>query len=180
MDAGIAGLIGALAGAVIGGGVAITKSYIDSKSLQTLEAAKVEWARENQIATELREHVGSVSRSLLTCQHSLEWICSLTDDNSQLTAEQVANYHSEIHKEFPILLGELTVVSSLSDDAYKDLSVLSDQIFAIDGKIVTALHVFDTSPMDASRLVAEQKQDAIALYRELPRAIGQIMKSIRT
>jgi hypothetical protein len=175
MDAAAAALIGA----AIGGGVAILKSFIDGWSQRKLEKAKAAWSRDNTVGTELRGHVATVARELLAAQHSLEWVCSLTDQGRQLSASAVEGYHAEIHATFPKLLGALAAVSSLDDRAYRDLSELAEKVFAIDGAIADALRDFSGSPAIASGEVAKQRADATSLYRELPISIARIMKDLR-
>jgi hypothetical protein len=157
MDAAEAGLIGA----AIGGGVAILKSAIDGWSQRKLEKAKAEWSRDNTVGAELRAHVATVARELFDVQHSIEWLCSKTDGNSELTKEDVERYDTEIHASFPKLLGALATVSSLNERAYNDLSVLAKHLFEIDGKIAGALRGFSTSTskMDASVSVAKERKE---------------------
>ena len=175
MDAATAGLIGA----AIGGGVAIIKSFVDGWSQRRLERAKAEWARSNVVETELRAHVAAVARELLAAQHSMEWLCSLTDGGAVLSQAAVERYHAEIHATFPKLLGALATVSSVEDRVYRELSSLSDKVFELDGVIANALRAFDGSPPKASAEVAKQRSGATELYRELPRSVATIMKSVR-
>jgi hypothetical protein len=175
MDAAMAGLIGA----AIGGGVAIVNSFATSWSQRRLEKAKAEWAHENAVRTELRAHVAAVARELLAAQHSMEWLCSLTDDGNTLSRSDVARYHDEIHATFPKLLGALATVSSVSDRTYKELAGLADQVFTVDGAIAGALRGFPASPVTASAKVATQRADATQLYRQLPISVARIMKDLR-
>ncbi len=174
MDPATAGLIGA----AIGGGVALLKSAVDGWNTRRLEAAKAEWTQEHAVETELRAHVASVAKDLLACQHSMEWICSLTDGGAELTPQNVAGYHAEIHEGFPNLLGGLATVSSLNDRVYRELSELADKIFAIDSAIAAALQGYDQSPARASAEVAKQRKAATDLYKALPQSIGEIMKGV--
>jgi hypothetical protein len=176
MDAAEAGLIGA----AIGGGVAILKSWIDGRSQVKLEKAKAEWSKENAVAAELRTHVATVARELFAVQHSIEWLCSKTDENSELSVEDVDRYDTEIHTTFPKLLGALATVSSLNEQAYNDLSVLAFSLFKIDGKIARALRGFSTavSKMGASAMVANERGEVTRLWRELPVSISRIMKDL--
>jgi hypothetical protein len=107
-----------LYGVAIGSGFTILKSWIDGRSQARLEKAKAEWSRDNAVATELRTHVATVARELFAAQHSIEWLCSKTDGNSELTKEDVERYDTEIHATFPKLLGALATVSSLNERAY--------------------------------------------------------------
>jgi hypothetical protein len=118
LDTAVAGLLGA----AIGGGVAILKSFIDGRSQRNLEQAKAKWSREGTVATELRTHVATVARELLSAQHSMEWLCWQTQQGSkQLDEKAVTDYHGEIHATFPKLLGALAAVSSLNARAYNDV-----------------------------------------------------------
>src|SRR5262245_997229 len=175
MDSGTAGLIGA----ALGGGVAILNTFVTSRGQRRLEKAKAEWAHENAVRTELRGHVATVARELLAAQHSMEWLCSLTDEGHTLSASDVARYHDEIHTTFPRLLGALATVSAVSDRTYKKLAGLADQIFEIDGAIARALRGFPASASTASAQVAEQRNAAAGLYRELPVSVASIMKDLR-
>jgi hypothetical protein len=176
LDAAVAGLLGA----AIGGGVAILKSFIDGRSQRNLEQAKAQWSREGTVATELRTHVATVARELLSAQHSMEWLCWQTQRGSkQLDEKAVTDYHGEIHATFPKLLGALAAVSSLNARAYKELSVLADKVFAIEGKIAAALVDFKTSPHAATTGVAEQHVSATSLYRELPISLARVMKDLQ-
>lgn len=174
MDAATAGLIGA----VLGGGVALVTSLIDGWNSRKLEAAKAQWGQEHAVGAELRGHVGAVARHLLSCQHSMEWLCALTDDGGVLTQKSVETYHREIHATFPKLLGGLATVSSLDSRLYAELERLAEEVFRIDGKIADALKKFDRAPAEASREVSTQRIDATELYRKLPREIGEIMKGV--
>jgi len=174
MDAATAGLVGA----ALGGGVAIIKSFVDSWSQRRLEKAKAEWARSGAVATELRAHVAAVARELLAAQHSMEWLCSLTDGGTVLSPAAVERYHAEIHATVPKLLGALATVSSVEDRVYRELARLSDDVFAQDKLIADALRTFDRSPSSASAEVAKQRSGATELYRELPVSIATIMKSV--
>jgi hypothetical protein len=176
LDAAVAGLLGA----AIGGGVAILKSFIDGRSQRNLEEAKAKWSREGTVATELRLHVATVARELLSAQHSMEWLCWQTQQGSKLLDEKaVTDYHGEIHATFPKLLGALAAVSSLNDRAYNELSVLADKVFAIEGKIAAALVGFKISAQAATSGVAEQHASATSLYRELPMSLARVMKDLQ-
>jgi len=175
MDSGTAGLIGA----AIGGGVAIINSLVTGWNQRRLEKAKVQWAREHAVETELRAHVATVARELLAAQHSMEWLCSLTDGQATLSPSDVERYHAEIHATFPKLLGALATVSSVSDRSYRDLAGLADQVFAVDGAIADALRGFRASPPTASAQVAKQRAAATKLYRDLPISVARIMKDLR-
>jgi hypothetical protein len=175
MDAATAGLIGT----AIGGGVTILTSLVNSHSLRRLEAAKAEWAQASLVDTELRSHVASVARELLAAQHSMEWLCSLTDGGAVLAPTAVDTYHAEIHATFPKLLGALATVSSLHDRASQDLLGLGDKVFAIDNTIAGALRGFPASPSTASLEVSKQRASATALYKSLPVSIARIMKDLR-
>jgi hypothetical protein len=176
LDAAVAGLIGA----AIGGGVAILKSFIDGRSQRNLEEAKAKWSRESTVATELRTHVATVARELLSFQHSMEWLCWQTQHGSkQLDEKAVTDYHAEIHATCPKLLGALAAVSSLDARAYDELSVLADKVFAIEGKIADGLVDFKASAHAASSAVAEQHARATSLYHELPMSLAGVMKNLQ-
>jgi hypothetical protein len=180
MDAAVAGLIGSIDGTIAGGVLGILTSLIQSRSQRALEQAKVEWERKSAVDTELRAHVATVARELLSAQHSMEWICWQVHDGSKiLDNKAVDEYHKEIHVTFPKLLGSLAEVSSLDDRAYKELLALADKIFKIDIKIAEALREFKTSSQQASEAVSWQHKEAVSLYRQLPDDISKIMKDIR-
>jgi hypothetical protein len=172
MDAAIAGLLGA----VIGGGVALLKSFIDGRTAHRLELDKARLAHRGAVETELRGHVAAVARDLLACQHSMEWICSSTDGKSVLSGDKVSNYHAEIHESFPRLLGALAAVASLNDVAYKALLELANKVFKVDQQIAKALRDYENSPQMASANVSAHRNAATELYEELPRKIAEIMK----
>jgi hypothetical protein len=175
MDAATAGLVGA----ALGGGVTILKSFVDSLSQRRLEMAKAQWGREGLLDTELRTHVASVARELLSAQHSMEWLCALTDGDTVLSQAAVDTYHLEIHATYPKLLGAIATVSSLNERAYQDLVVIADKVFAIDNTITEALRGFQSSPTSASSTVSKQRAAATALYRSLPVSIARVMKDLR-
>ena len=175
MDAATAGLIGA----ALGAGATMLKTLVDGYSTRRLEAAKAQWARASVIDTELRTHVASVAKELLSAQHSMEWLCSLTDSGSTLTTTAVDTYHTEVHATFPKLLGALATVSSLNERTYRDLQVLADKVFAIDSTIADALRGHATSPAATSAHVAQQRVAATELYQSLPLSIARIMRDAR-
>jgi hypothetical protein len=156
MDAAIAGLLGA----VIGGGVALLKSFIDGRTAHRLELDKARLAHRGAVETELR----------------MEWICSSTDGKSVLSGDKVSNYHAEIHESFPRLLGALAAVASLNDVAYKALLELANKVFKVDQQIAKALRDYENSPQMASANVSAHRNAATELYEELPRKIAEIMK----
>jgi hypothetical protein len=175
MEAATAGLVGA----ALGAGVTILKSLVDSYSLRKLESAKAQWTRAAAIDSELRTHVASVARELLSAQHSMEWLCALTDGDAVLSTPAVETYHAEIHATFPKLLGAMATVSSLNERVFQDLLVLADQIFVIDSEIAAALRGFPLSAPAASAKVARQRAAATTMYKTLPISISRIMRDMR-
>lgn len=173
MDPAVAGLLGA----AIGGGLTLLKSVVDGWSNRKLERAKADWVRENAVATELRSHIATVARELLSIQHSMEWLCSATDFGGELTPAVMENYHLEIHGAIPRLLGALAAVASIDESTYQNLSELADNVFGLDSKLAAALRGYLESPSLTSQAVAGLRAPIAELYKQLPQRIAAVMKS---
>jgi uncharacterized membrane-anchored protein YhcB (DUF1043 family) len=169
----VAGLIGTVIGIVLTGVIGLAKTKMDASIQERLEKAKAKFSLDNAVAAELRTHVAMVARELFSVQHSIEWLYSQTDDNSQLTREDKLRYDGEIHTSFPKLLGALATVASLDRQTYDDFFVLAQGLFQIDNDIAKALRGFDASPGVASAAVAEQRTAATQEYRTLPKSIAR-------
>ena len=175
MDPAIAGLVGV----VIGGGLTLLKSLVDARSQKQLERAKAEWTRENAVATELRSHISAVCKDILSFQHSMEWLCSATDGDGELTPAVIENYHAEIHTAIPKLLGALATVASIDEAAYAQCSAMAEEVFELDTKIASILRGYLSSSSATSKSIARLRAPVTILYKQLPPRIAQVLRRHR-
>jgi len=179
MNPAFIGLIGAIVGAIIGGGTAILNSHLNSGYQLQLEKEKGLIARRDTLSKELRSCVAEVAREMLSAQHSMEWVCWSAAKGPHLVSEElIAQYQKEIHGTFPKLLGALAAVSSLNVGSYKALAALAEQIYTVDEKIADAFAQYKTAPEQTVKLLVQYHPDAVALYRSLPLDLARIMKSV--
>jgi hypothetical protein len=172
MDAAVAGLLGAAIGALAG---------VIGATLTAWQQNRAE--RERRRAAQLDEFVKTQRQALLHLgelvaigSQAMLWAAWAASNKASLELRQeIETYEARMRELLPKLLAAQAEAGSVSDDAYRRVNPLVDQLTILDTRIGTAASKLDDE-QESRRQIAETKGDALKL---MDRTLDEIRKVLR-
>jgi hypothetical protein len=175
MDAAVAGLLGAAIGALAG---------VIGSTLTAWQQNRAE--RERRRAAQLDEFVKAQRQALLHLgelvaagSQAMLWVAWAARNKSGTQVRQeIDTYETRMRELLPQLLAAVAEASSVSDEAFKRVNPLVDQLEVLDTKIGTAATMLDEDEDEARRRITETKEDALSLMSRTLDEIRTVLRSL--
>jgi len=152
------GIIGTLAGALIGGGITVITTRVPLKNQRELEAERLRARRQNTLHKDFSQRFQSLATDLANAAHCMCWFTwHATQDT--MTEEAIKSYHDEIHEILPKIIGDHISVTAVD----KELGTLSR-------KLVDEAHDIDEDIGEACLEYRRSKEDGMKKLKAINEA----------
>jgi hypothetical protein len=175
MDAAVAGLLGAAIGALAG---------VVGATLTTWQQNRAE--RERRRAAQLDEFVKAQRQALLHLaelvaigSQAMLWAAwAASTKSGPEVRQEIDTYEARMRELLPKLLAAQAEAGSISDDAYKRVNPLVDQLTVLDTRIGTAASKLDDDEDEARTQIAATKGYALSLMSRTLDEIRTVLRSL--
>jgi hypothetical protein len=164
---------------LIAGGVALWNESRKRRQEREHERKRQRQEREREREKQRRLSAAEVFKEMFVLQHEVEWLTwHALHEPQSVNNDMRHKYNEAVHVSIPKLLGQLAVLASLDEEAYKRLVPIADELFRFEG--MTARDAIglgeESSRQGAVRRLASRYEDAERLWKKLPLDMARVMK----
>jgi hypothetical protein len=156
----------------------IAGGYFAGRQQKSLEYEKWLRAREDDAAKETRLAVAELTRKLGEAVHSMTWLTwKAAYQPSKLAQEDISTYDREMHSLLPALAGSLAIISALSNEMYRKMSPIVNQVYALDASIAAGATQLEETPQASAEAIGACHAETYDLRRNLNENVAEILNT---
>jgi gas vesicle protein len=174
VEAAVVGLIGGIAGAMVG----LLGALIAGRQQRLSEAQRWQQARADEIWKDERQSLLDLTTLIAIASQAMAWLAwSARTKSHEAVKEEAELYDSRMRELLPRIFSAQAAASGLSDTTYDTIQKLVDRLIELDTFLGTKCVELDSDPEAVLAIIGDQEPAALKLARQVVETVRSHLRT---